>query len=316
MNSCVTNIIAIVLLLVSCNVVQGQTVLFDFQTAVDDFLHFGNITTDSGLINDCDTVGNVCASHTANFTENATSPNDFGIGELGPFFFPTTIDLSGFVGYSIDARFIRDIDPLDPNNEVFTGISPIKFGLQWDPTDPCGTSMNACSDLYDEPVMLTEEFQTFTVMFDDFLMGNPRNAAQIKMLMLTGEVDPNSAPTKKFVSGDFDASNSVDGLDFLKWQTNVGLTHPSGGAPRFSDGNANLDVVVGSADLDIWEGQYATDAPIADWSDGLGRLEFDNIIGILPPPLASASTVPEPASGVLLLGSSLLLFSRIRPKQN
>ncbi len=308
-------IVIILLLIVSMGALaQGQTVLFDFQDAVDNFLHFGAITTDSGLLPDCGSPGNICAQHTANFTESPTSPNLFGIGEIGPFFFPTMIDLSGFIGYSIDARFIRDTAPGDPNTEAFTGLSPIKFGVQWDTTDSCGFSMNACSDLYDTPVELTETFQTFTVMFDDFLQGKPRNAAQIKMLMLTGDVDPNAAPPVKLHSGDFNASSSVDGTDFLTWQRNSG-TFNGGFAIPFALGNANIDAIIDGADLAIWESQYATDAPIADWSNGVGRFEFDNIIGILPPPLASASAVPEPAScWLILIGGSLLAWNaRSRP---
>ncbi len=171
--------------------------------------------------------------------------------------------------------------------------------------------MNACSDLYDEPVMLTEEFQTYTVMFDDFLEGNPRNAAQIKMLMLTGDVDPDSAPPVKFHSGDFDASSSVDGLDFLTWQQNHG-TFDGGFAIPFASGNANLDGIVGSGDLSVWESQYATDAPIADWSNGLGRLEFDNIIGILPASVAGSTSVPEPSTCLLGICLFVIVNSPLR----
>ena len=291
---------------------RGQTVIDDFEIGFDNFLHFGNATIDSGLLEDCETIGNHCNTHTVNFTENPASPHDFGIGELGPFIAPETIDLDPFIGYSIDARFIRT-GISDPNagQEDFTGLSPIKFGVQWDPNDSCGSSMNACSDLYDEPVMLTESFQTFTVMFDDFLMGKPRSSAQIKMLMLGGDFDPNGAPPRQLESADFNADSQVSGEDFLTWQLHAG---ESGGgfAVRFDHGNANIGIPgsttlteINGEDLAIWEAQYGTlGGPIGDWSDGVGRLEIDNIIGILPP---SLSVVPEPTSCCLILcGASLL----------
>ena len=311
--------LSLLLVLVIGGLANGQTVLYDFEDLEDPFLHFGQITTGVGgeLIPDCGTIGNVCVGHTGDFTEESTEPHKFGIGELGPDIGSTTIDLTPYIGYSIEARFIRDTDGMGGAGEpLFTGLSPIKFGVQWDETDSCDFSMNECSDLYDTPVQLTEEFQTFTVMFDDFLQGKPRNAAQIKMLMLTGDFDPDSNPNRKLVSGDFNANSSVDGGDFLDWQRNLGATDPKGGAPRFADGNANLDQNIDGLDLAIWQDQFGrTDAPISDWSDGVGRLEFDNIIGILPPPIASANAVPEPSSVWLIVCCVSALGSSIRSNQ-
>jgi len=285
---------------------KGQTVLYDFEDLEDPFGHFGTVTTESTLLGDCGTAGNICASHTGRFTEIATSPHEIGMIDIGPFTGPTSIDLSPFIGYSIDARFIRDTDGLGgAGEELFTGLSPIKFGLQWDPSDSCPGSMDACSDLFDTPVELTETFTTYTVMFDDFLQGKSRNAAQIKMLMLTGDFDSSAAPNKKLSSGDFNASKSVDGADFLTWQRHFDTFNPSGAA-KFIEGNANIDQNIDGADLAIWQSQFGTAAPIADFSNGVGRLEFDNIIGILPPS-ASARAVPEPTSCWLVLCLGTLL---------
>jgi len=317
MTSSLRIVIALLLVATTSTVAQSQTVLFDFQDVVDDFLHFGSSTLESALLEDCGTIGNVCASHTANFTESPTSPNEFGIGEIGPFVFPTSIDLSGFIGYSIDARFLRTgIANPGLGQTDFTGLSPIKFGVQHDVNDACGGSMDACSDKYDTPVELTETFQTFTIMFADLGIpgGNDLSVAQIKMLMLTGDFDSSQAPNLKIHSGDFNASSLVDGTDFLTWQQNNGAFN-GGLAIPFIDGNANIDANIDGADLAIWESQYGTSAPISDWSNGVGRLEFDNIIGILPP-LVGASAVPEPSTFALMIlcGASLLVRD-VRSKQ-
>ncbi len=223
---------------------QADTVLYDFQDQVDPFLHAGTITTTGGILSNCGLPGNFCATHTGNFTESPFEPNAFGLLDLGPFVPSQTpqagLDLSGFIGFKVDARFIRTGISLFPGQTAFSGLSPIKLGVQWDPDDICPTTMNACSDVYDAPVTLTETFQTFIVLFADFVpVGTPLNNAEFKFLMLTGEFDPNAFPSVK--------------------------------------------------------------TPGTDWSDGVGRLEFDNIIGI---------AVPEPASGALmiLLGASLLAF--------
>jgi len=306
---------------------QGDDVLFDFENGLDDFQSFGlgtvSSSADGDLLPDCGTLGNHCAWHEMNFTAPITSPNGaFGFGEIGPRFGPISIDLSGYIGYKIDARFIRTgiADPnaiLGPQTD-FEGLSPIKFGVQWDIDDTCGGSMSDCSDLYDEPVELTETFQTFTVMFDDFLQGKPRDVAQLKFLMLAGDFDPNAAPNSQFDSGDFNADSQVSGKDFLVWQRHSGEVGEGGGAARFDHGNANLGTpgvaaqgTINGADLAIWESLYGTiGGPIADWSTGVGRLDFDNIIGITPPSLASSGAVPEPSSCCLIIcGASMLVWN-------
>jgi hypothetical protein len=336
MSSSVRSLITLLLVASMGGLAQGQTVLDDFELGFKNFLSFGiggvetpDTGAGAGIVPDCGTPGNLCAGHDMNFTARSVEPHAFGFGDIGPFFAPTSIDLSGFVGYSIDARFIRT-GIADPNALIpqvdFTGISPIKFGVQWDPSDGCPNSMNACSDSYDTPLTITETFQTFTVMFEDLdiPVGNNLSNAQFKLIMLAGDFDPSAFPNRQFDSADFDANSSVDGGDFLTWQRHFdeGDLTGFGGAARFDHGNANiggidvLNEIIDGADLAIWIDQFGrTDAPIADWSQGVGRLEYDNIIGILPPESASISAVPEPSSYYLILCCSCLLVCCGRNKR-
>ena len=87
---------------------------------------------------------------------------------------------------------------------------------------------------------------------------------------------------------DFNNSGLVEGLDFLNWQANVGL----GGQTDNSNGDANGDGTVGSADLAIWESQYGT-APLG----------------------AAVSAVPEPGTVSLLALGCLALGSRRRNRK-
>jgi hypothetical protein len=72
---------------------------------------------------------------------------------------------------------------------------------------------------------------------------------------------------------DFDDDDDVDGADFLIWQRGVGLPGDN------SQGDADNNGTVNAADLAVWEDQFGQPVPL----------------------LASASTVPEPTSLVLLL---------------
>lgn len=82
------------------------------------------------------------------------------------------------------------------------------------------------------------------------------------------------------VSADFDGDEDVDGVDFLIWQAGYGLT----GQTNNSNGDANFDGVVNGDDLLAWENAYGLPMLITAVS-------------------AAAVAVPEPATGLMMLGS-------------
>jgi len=59
-------------------------------------------------------------------------------------------------------------------------------------------------------------------------------------------------------SADFDLDGVVSGFDFLRWQLGFGTTATA----VHGDGDANFDTDVDNADLDVWELQYGTAAPL------------------------------------------------------
>lgn len=87
-------------------------------------------------------------------------------------------------------------------------------------------------------------------------------------------------------SADFDGDGRVTGLDFVTWQQ--GATDP--GASGQSEGDANVNGVIDSSDLGVWNFQYGTT--------------------LASPAMAS---VPEPSSGLLLLLGGLAGWRIRRP---
>lgn len=84
----------------------------------------------------------------------------------------------------------------------------------------------------------------------------------------------------------FNQDGDVDGTDFLAWQRGFGV------GSTLAQGDANGDRVVDAADLTVWENQF-------------GRSS-----------LSAFATVPEPTSGVLLLGVAGLGMIRWKQSQN
>ncbi len=85
---------------------------------------------------------------------------------------------------------------------------------------------------------------------------------------------------------DFDGDGDVDGRDFLTWQRNFGAI----GQTNNSLGDANGDGTVNSLDLAEWQTQYGQ------------------------PPLSHVTSIPEPATCVLLIfGASCLYWYRRKP---
>jgi hypothetical protein len=76
-------------------------------------------------------------------------------------------------------------------------------------------------------------------------------------------------------SADFDRDGDVDGRDFLTWQRNAGMADP-----LQSDGDANFDGAINTADLAVWQAAYAN------------------------PPISAIAAVPEPG-GLFAAGVGL-----------
>ena len=92
-------------------------------------------------------------------------------------------------------------------------------------------------------------------------------------------------------SADFDRDTDVDGGDFMAWQRGFGT--PS--AVK-ADGDANGDSSVTGTDLGLWTSQYGTPLPLA----GLA---------------AGSATVPEPASGGLVVVGVIMALAQRRNKR-
>jgi len=84
-------------------------------------------------------------------------------------------------------------------------------------------------------------------------------------------------------NADFDGDDDRDGVDFLTWQRNFGI------GTLQTQGDAENDGDVDRFDLEVWESQYGS-----------------------PPPLSTATAVPEPSAMVLALSAGLALFARRR----
>ncbi|MCH8840787.1 MAG: hypothetical protein IH831_08960, partial [Planctomycetes bacterium] len=74
-----------------------------------------------------------------------------------------------------------------------------------------------------------------------------------------GRIDIGAFEVPSTPSADFDGDGFITGLDFLLWQIGFGIPAPD--AVK-TDGDADNDLDVDSSDLDIWELQYGTAAPI------------------------------------------------------
>ncbi|WP_218932171.1 endonuclease/exonuclease/phosphatase family protein [Adhaeretor mobilis] len=81
--------------------------------------------------------------------------------------------------------------------------------------------------------------------------------------------------TLQLPNGDYDGDSDVDGLDFLQWQRDFGLT----GASLAADGDSNL--VVNGVDHKIWQYNF----------------------GVRMPEAVSAIAVPEPTCQLLMLSA-------------
>ncbi|MCH8840335.1 MAG: VCBS repeat-containing protein [Planctomycetes bacterium] len=60
-------------------------------------------------------------------------------------------------------------------------------------------------------------------------------------------------------AADFNGDGFITGFDFLAWQRGLGTIAPNA---TKADGDADNDLDVDSSDLDVWESQYGTAAPV------------------------------------------------------
>ncbi|WP_197530456.1 endonuclease [Bythopirellula polymerisocia] len=121
---------------------------------------------------------------------------------------------------------------------------------------------------------------SYTLNFSDENLAGALGLGSLT-LNLTGNVE-----AAFMNSADFNEDGDIDGEDFLTWQRGFGS------GTTLATGDANNDQEVNVADLAIWQTQYGT-------SPGL---------------LASATTIPEPATLTLLAlaSMSLIRFGRAR----
>ena len=108
--------------------------------------------------------------------------------------------------------------------------------------------------------------------------------AQDLVYTLIDNVEVNAIVTD---DADFDNNGVVDGKDFLIWQRNQPITDNTA---TNADGDANGDMNVTAADLDIWESNY-DQAPIT----------------------SSAAAVPEPSTLVSWIVFTLFSLFGYRP---
>jgi len=244
---------------------SDNTVLFDFESGNQSWGSFGAITTGSGELPTGGSIGQG-RFHTADYSD----PNaGFGIVDISP----AGQDLSTFLGLSVDALF-EDVDGQPP----FVGTKELEIIVETPSFEEFITT-----------VTMTDEYQTFSVAFEDFQSGltslppTPTQLSDVAIKLVvrnesgTGFGDlhyDQITGLNSIDNADFDADLEVDGNDFLVWQRG------HGNGSLHSEGDANNSLTVDGSDLSLWENQYGS------------------IGGSLT---AAISSVPEPASSTALL---------------
>ena len=220
-----------------------HSVLFDFETGDQGWGSFGAITTDSGELPTGGSIGQG-RFHVGDFSQ----PDDgnFGIVDISP----PGQDLSGFVGLSVDA-LLRNAE----GQPFFDGEKLLDIIVE----------TPAAEEFFAPKMMMTDEYQTLAVAFDDFqssltsLSPTPTDLRDVTIKLVV--LNSNGTGTAEFAydqltglmsidNADFDADLDVDGSDFLVWQR--GLTVGS----LHSEGDANNNRRVDGADLMFWQNQF------------------------------------------------------------
>jgi endonuclease I len=171
--------------------------------------------------------------------------------------FTAGLDLDSIVGSGATST-------LTTNLATFNGVSTLNGGLSRSFTAAMNTSTAGTFSA------------TYTLGFSDENLVGATNLSNLT-LTLMGIVAPAAV-----ANADFNGDGSIDGQDFLVWQSGLGLT---GTAERLN-GDANGDHAVDAVDLAIWRTQFGT----------------------TPPGFAS---VPEPTAAVMLAaGVACFVISR------
>ena len=241
-----------------------NTVLFDFESGSQGWGSFGAITTASGELPSGGSIG-AGRFHTGDYSQ--PDEGNFGIVDVSP----SGQDLSGFVGLSVDA-LLKDV----AGQPAFVGIKQLDVVVETPDSE----------EFFAPAVTLSDEYQTFSVAFDDFqsaLTSLPPTATDladvtIKLVVLntngTGVAELNYDQITGLASidnADFDADFDVDGNDFLIWQRGLGA------GSLHSQGDADNSRFVDADDLVLWKSQFReASAPFQ----------------------SSALAVPEPAASI------------------
>lgn len=299
---------AVVVLLASLFATPGanaQTTFFDFEDAPPDnypttWGSFGPNTLDRGYQPFCENDFSICRWHLATY-DDALDASFFGTVNISP-----VVDLTGFGGYQVDVRLVKDTGAPVPPPLVpilgpgllapFTGAAPFEMGLELEFGD-------ATSEVYAEPVELTETFQTITVDFADFVPGGADlSAVQFKMRLLSIDEEGNpindgsaiieydnivALPAVQ-IAGDYNGDGSIDIADYTAWRDTEGsVVTPGTGA----DGNG--DGQIDSVDYDYWTANF-------------GRSSV-GLVSNTPP---AAVAVPEPSTVIAAVAMTIGVFWR------
>lgn len=165
-------------------------------------------------------------------------------------YIPPERDGGGVLVTAGTLEYQADTDPNNLGGEFTTGALTIASHTVNGKTVDGGIADGSNFGLRVQVVADNSSDDSYTTVFSDFQILNPLDDA------------------------DFNEDGFVNGLDFLIWQQNLGLT----GTASLADGDANQDMNVDSLDLTIWENQY----------------------GVSPPSVAAVASVPEPGTAVLM----------------
>ncbi len=284
----------------------AQTVLFDFEDDLGDpddqgWGRYGVVTTDRGTTPD----GSVGwgSYHVGDFTDEtllppppdgcgapgAPVPCGWGMVDVSPLF---GTDLSGFVGLSVDARFINAPDPAP----AYTGHMNLDVGLGF--FDPDTFSEVEEAETY-KTVTVTDAYQTINVFFSELDLSHPKADLANSIIKLRwlnddtnkgfGELDYDQITgllTAPGVDGDYNDNNVVDAADYTVWRNhlNTSATLPHDPTPG----------VVDASDYTLWKTDFGLTA-----STGAGS--------------ANTLTVPEPqAIALATVGLALIILVGVR----